>query len=521
MARRVVVAVLLVAWLGAGCTVGPSTRPPVAVRGVDLPAPPLGSVSTPVPLPSLAPQRAVLPFTDCTAATLDGLGGGVPFGRRLQADCGTLTVSLDPAQPALGSVTLSVLRIGAADDPGRVPLATRPPLLVLGDTTAEPTAHWAARLAAQSPDYLLSQFALIGLDRRGTGADTLDCADADTRAALVSADPGDIAADALLERARAVVQACNVALDGQLGGFSDAGAAADVEVVRQALGVAQLSAIGTGDGAAALTVWARAHPRAVGRLVLDGPPDPTVDEPARSEARARSAEAAFDAFAQSCVARGAACPLGTDPRAVVTGLLTALHARPLPSSGRATLTAGSAVAAIRLALGEPSNWAALADALHTATLGDPTGLVGLLDPLIGPRGRYDAVLATDCNDTRNRIAPAQIDDAARRWRAAYPLFGDSFAVDLAGCAPWPTGSGEVAAPTPPDLPPLAVIGTTAGPRVPLDASRALAQALPSAVFVGWRGAGTGAFPRTPCITSVIDSLLVGGTLPDPATLCPP
>ena len=76
-----------------------------------------------------------------------------------------------------------------------------------------------------------------------------------------------------------------------------------------------------GDGATALADWARAHPRAVGRLVLDGPSDPTVDEPDRSEARAKSTEAAFDAFAQRCTSRST-CPLGADPRTAVTALVT-------------------------------------------------------------------------------------------------------------------------------------------------------------------------------------------------------
>ena len=48
------------------------------------------------------------------------------------------------------------------------------------------------------------------------------------------------------------------------------------------------SALGTGDGAEALADWARAHPRAVGRLVLDGPPDQVSTSPrARRPGRRR------------------------------------------------------------------------------------------------------------------------------------------------------------------------------------------------------------------------------------------
>ena len=519
MARRAVGALLVVAGLAAACTVGPSARPPVAVRGADLSPAPVPSATMPAPLPPLQAQHTTLPLADCTSGTLAAIGVPVPAGRALQAECGNLTVPLDPAQPVLGAVTLGVMRIGLADAPGRAPLATRPPLLVLGDTATDPTASRAARLAAQVPEYLLSRFAIIGLDRRGTGVDTLDCADPDAREALVDADPVALNAAALLEQARAVVQACNVALDGQLNGFSSASTAADVEVVRQALGVPRLSAIGTGDGAAALADWAKTQPGAVGRLVLDGPPDPATDEPDRSEARARSAEAAFDAFALSCTAR-TTCALGKDPRATVTALVNTLRAQPLVSPEGDQLTAGATLNVIRTALGEPATWSGLTDALAAAAAGNPTPVLTLLTPLIGQRGRYDAVLATDCNDAQNRIAPAQIDTLAQKWRKAYPLFGGTLAADLVACAPWPTGGAADLPPAPPDLPPVVVIGTAAGPRDPVEGSQRVAQSLPSSVYLSWQGAGTGAFPRTLCVTSLVDNLLVDAALPDPGTICP-
>ena len=360
---------LVAVGLLTSCTVGPSTRPPVAVRA-DLPPAPPAPPGAPVPLPVPEAGRASLPLSDCTPSSLGSLDVPVPTDRVLRTDCGTLTVPLDPAQPALGTVTLGVVRAGMADVPGRTPLAARPALLVVGDSATDPTARRAVRMAAQVPTYLLANFAIIGLDRRGAGTDTLDCADPSARSALADADPATADTTLLLERARAVVQACNVALDGQLGGFSSEAAADDIEAVRQALGVARLSALGTGDGAEALADWARAHPRAVGRLVLDGPPDPGLDEPARSEARAQATEAAFDAFAQRCTSRSA-CPLGADPRTAVTALVTSLRAQPLSTPDGRQLSAGTAVTAIRVALGEPSSWATLTDALQAARAGDP------------------------------------------------------------------------------------------------------------------------------------------------------
>ena len=205
----------------------------------------------------------------------------------------------------------------------------------------------------------------------------------------------------------------------------------------------------------------------------------------------------------------------------MTALVQTLRAQPSTTPDGRRLTAGAALMATRFALGEPATWPALADALHNASVGNPTALADMLVPVTGPRGTYDAVVATDCNDVQNRVAPDQIGALATRWRAEYPLFGGSFAADLLACAPWPTGGANRRPPVPPDLPPIAVIGTAAGPRMPLDASRAAAQDLPSAVFLTWQGAGTGAFPRTQCITSLVDTMLVDGAVPETGLICPP
>ena len=476
-----------------------------------------------MPLPAPEPGRANLPLSDCTPSPLGGLDVPVPTDRVLRADCGTLTVPLDPAQPALGTVTLGVVRAGLADVPGRTPLAARPAAARAGRLRHRPDgAAGRPRMAAQVPTYLLGQYAIIGLDRRGAGTDTLDCADPSARSALVDADPATMDTTLLLERARAVVQACNVALDGQLGGFSSEAAADDIEAVRQALGVARLSALGTGDGAAALADWARAHPRAVGRLVLDGPPDPGVDEPARSEARAKATEAAFDAFAQRCTSRSA-CPLGADPRTAVTALVTSLRAQPLTAPGRAAAHRGHG------GDGDPggARRAVVVGHARRRVAGGPGGR-----PRAAPQpgssrpsaraGRYDAALATDCNDAQNRIAPAQIQELARQVADGVPAVREQRRGR-------PRRVRSVAHRGRP--------GAGARPARPAAARRdrhgggsahrrwtppgPSAQSLPSAVFIGWQGAATGAFPRTQCVNSLVDNLLVDGQLPDPSTLCPP
>jgi pimeloyl-ACP methyl ester carboxylesterase len=469
-------------------------------------------------LPGLEDQRSAIAYTDCTADLLEGVAGVVPAGRNLTAGCGLLEVPVDRDQPTLGDTRVGVLRVGAADAPD-----TRPPLVVVGDSATDPSARHAGRLAAQVPDDVLATFQLIGLDRRGAGNDLLDCAPPDARAAIVDANPS--ASDegrlsGLLEQSRSIVQDCYLLLSGALSSYRTAASAGDLERLREALGVARLNVLGVGDGAAAVASWASAHPTSVGRVVLDGPADLAADQPALAESRATAAEAAFDVFATGCTS-APGCPLGPDPRGTANALLTRLTTQPLAAADGDRLTAGAALAAIRTGLSEPSTWPALAQAIATAGAGDPSGLLVRLAPALGPRGTFDGALATSCNDTARRLTPPEVSQLAQTWRADHPLFGAAAAQQLLACGPWPA----VAAPTPTaalpaDAPPLLVLGTAADPRASQDGARKTAQLLGRGLFVGWQGAGTGAFPRSACITSVVSRALVDATLPRDGTVCP-
>lgn len=517
--RALLVLLVCVAGVLTGCTVGPSVRPPVAVRGENIPAPPTAA-ATPAPdtLPVPQPQNSSITFFDCTQGILAALPTPPPADRTLRVECGDIIVPTDPNRPDRDEVAIGVLRVGLADAP-----SNRPPLLMLGDSAGQPSALHAAVLAGQVSPGLLQRFTLIGLDRRGSGLDDLDCSPITARSALLDADPAATAERELLfllERARSIVQECNITVDRDLSNYRTSATAADVGMLREALGVDRLSAVGVGDGAVALAGWARAAPGTVGRLVLDGPTQPGLDEPELGESRAAAAEATFEAFAVACTARPD-CLLGADPRAAVTGLLDTLRVRPLAAVDGRRLTAGSATNALLTGLGEPRTWPALEAALAAAGAGDPAPLLGVLDPVIGPRGHFDSMLATACNDNRRRLSPGEIGELAARWRTEYPLFGGTQALHMIACAPWPTGGTAPDAGNAPGAPPILVVGTAADPRAALDGSRRAADSLESGRFLSWQGAGTGAYPRTACVTGVVDAMLLDGVAPQPGTLCPP
>jgi pimeloyl-ACP methyl ester carboxylesterase len=283
--------------------------------------------------------------------------------------------------------------------------------------------------------------------------------------------------------------------------------------------VAHLNAVGVGDGAAALSAWARTHPDAVGRLVLDGP-TPALDEPDAGEARAAAAESAFDAFTAACAA-GPECPLGADPRAVVASFVDRLRGQPITAADGRRLTAGMLVTVLLAGLGEPIGWPDLGTAIGQAQGGDPTAVLDRLTTLVSVGGGVDVALATACNDVRRRLTPGEVGDLVARWRTTYPMFGATMAQRILACGPWPP-STDTPAPDPgPDLPPVLVVGVAHGPRAALEAARRIAGTTPGAVFLSWQGAGTGAYPRTACVTAAVDALLLDGTPPADGTLCPP
>ncbi|WP_214405945.1 alpha/beta hydrolase [Pseudonocardia lacus] len=521
--RRAVATALLclaLAITGAACTVGPSERPPVAVRGENVPAAPTGTASGPAldeELPEPEAGLVSVPFVDCTQDSLLA-APPVPADRALQVECAEIIVPADPDQPGLGGISLGVSRVSLAsarpDD--------LPPLLTVGDSGVDPSAAHAVTLATQVSPSVLDRFAIVGLDRRGSGVDLLDCAPGGARAALVDATvTSEEALADLLEEARDIVQECNLSLDGGLSTYRTVLTASDVEQLRIDLGVRRLSAVGVGDGAAALAAWARSAPTAVGRLVLDGPPYPGLDEPDLSESRAGAAEAAFEAFAVVCRTAGAACPLGPDPRAAVSALLDRLRVQPLAAVDGTRLTAGAALTVLLDRLGDPQAWPGLAFALGAAVDGDPTPLLAAIAPITGAGGRFDGMLATTCNDTRRRLSPGEIAELTTSWRTAYPLFGTILAMRLVACAPWPTSAGPDLAGRADGAPPILVLGTAADPEGALEGSRRTAEGLASARFLSWQGAGTGAYPRTPCVTGFVDAMLVGGVVPPSGILCPP
>jgi pimeloyl-ACP methyl ester carboxylesterase len=515
--RSLVLAASMLAATLAGCAIGPSDRPAVAVRDAPLPpGPPATTEPHPAPLPSLPqPSATIIPFEDCTTQTRRRLGAAANRPD-LTYQCGSITVPLSPGRRPGGEIEIALLRVG-----------TGVPLVIVGDVGGEPGRLLAARLANQLPASLLTTFALIGVDRRGTGgSEGIRCIPSDVREQLVSIDPGGKEpARTVLDAAREAAQQCVQEIDEMLSLVDSLRSANDLEQLRQKLRTERLNAIALGDGARVLTAYLETFTNTAGRIVLDGAPDPGLDAIAAGQDQAAAAEVAFDAFATSCAARPG-CPLGAEPRATVQALADRLRAQPLTTkSGLIRVDAGTMYTALLIGLAEQQQWPALVEALRAAEAGDADGLAELVKPLLQFEDeqppRLDAALLTMCNDTVTRVPQDRAEQLADDWRTRSPLFGPLFALRLLACAASPVPTTMTPPPRAPDTPPVLLLGAEGDPITPLTGTRRMADALPGGVLLTWQGHGHAALPRTQCATTAVQRFLVDGQVPRNGTVCPP
>lgn len=497
-----------------GCTAGPSDRPAVAYHddesAAQAPQPP-----EPAPVPGLGgPAADTLHWQDCTPQTTAELGSAPPG---MVFSCAQMLSILDaPEAPERGTQRNALIRIGDG---------THVPLVVVGDINGEPGTTFAARLAAQLPPEVHNTFDIIGVDRRGTGeSDPADCMQPAERESIVGFDPRATERpqlDRLLDSVVSASQECLLTLDERLQAYDSWRTASDLEELRLELGVPKLHLLGRGEASRLLTTYAERYPQSVGRMVLDGAPDPTRDAIGRAESQARAAENAFDEFAERCVARG--CPLGEDPRRAVGDLVERARSTPLPANG-SVVPAGRVVRALQLGLRDQSSWPALADALAAGVRGDGTQLAEISAPLLQPQGTappwLDGHLITKCNDTTLRVPPQRSSQLAADWVNRFPLFGGLAAQRIVWCGSWPVPQRPLPTPRRGDLPPIPVITTEHDPQTLALGTDHMAQQLPTGVQLRWQGAGHGALGRSGCITDAVARYLVRGAVPTEGMVCP-
>lgn len=329
-------------------------------------------------------------------------------GLATEALCGVLPRPLDPDRPEAGRFDLHVAVVPA------VARHKRPdPVVFLAGGPGQSAIELAGPLSAKLVR-LLNRRDLVLVDQRGTGSSLSLACDGDRgdgalRPLAVELDAGHRVAE--LARCREQL----IARVGDLRLFTTPLAAADLDAVREALGVAQWNVIGASYGSRLALELMRQSPGSVRRAVLDGVVPPDMGLP---RAAAVDQQAALDALWSACEAEAACRARHPDLRAQWRALLDRPPRAvdvPHPRTGVAEtvpMTRERLLGLIRPALYSPLLASALPAAVSAAAQGHWAPLFGLGSALDGGRGAgiasglHFAVVCSEDEGVSNRGAEA-------------------------------------------------------------------------------------------------------------------
>jgi pimeloyl-ACP methyl ester carboxylesterase len=440
-------------------------------------------------------------------------------------ECATMKVPQDWNAPAADKTfDIALLRSRSSRQSGRIGS-----LLVNPGGPGGSGVDLAYYLSQGLPDDILWKFDIVGFDPRGVGRSSpVECfSDADLDANF-GADPDPVSQadfDAVVALARNMAQACGTKYGDTLPLFSTEQAAKDMDAIRAAVGDEKLTYLGYSYGTLLGATYAQLFPTKIRALVLDGAVDPAMPSVASSEGQAKGFERAFTNFSTWCASAGARCPVAPNARAAVTSALQTARTATATGAGGRKATAGWVFTAVISSLYSESRWPELASALADLKNGNPKGIFELADSYAerDASGRYsnlfDANLAVNCTDDDKSVTVEQARQLQGEWRAKYPLFGASLALNLI-CAQWPGKRDPYPVGKAEGAPPIVVVGTKGDPATPYEQTPALATMLGVGVVLTWEGEGHTAYPQTRCVTTAVNDYLIALKVPANGQSCP-
>ncbi|MEV7320863.1 alpha/beta hydrolase [Streptomyces sp. NPDC093970] len=520
----------------------PRTRPAVrrcagvgavalALLGAGLPTAANGSANGPEPdLSRFYRQKAH--WTACADAALPK-----------DMQCAKVTVPLDYAKPAQGTIDLALSRYRATGKSrGSV-------LLNFGG----PGGSGVSGLGLAGKDFmsLTNGYDVVGFDPRGVGrsspvscGDGLEAASDDTSTDKMP----DIAhPQALMKVLQQLTARCTEHSGPVLSHIGTVNASRDLDVIRQSLGDSELNYLGFSYGTRLGAVYAAQFPHKVGRMVLDGVDTLTESLAEQGVAGAQGQQTALDDFLDWCVA-DQGCPFGQDRRKAgdaVVALVRSLDENPVPSDFGGPFSGQDLVGAIGQALYSRDSWSTLERALASLMEdGDTRGVQNIASGGValpvgqrrgsGPAGSADipvdnlsaALMAINCADDPDRPDARRITEDVGRLREEYqqasPVFGRSRLTQMLLCYGRPRGTDFIRDEVKNvSTAPILLVGTRGDPATPYRWAVETAKRLgPSAVVLDNRSDGHTGYTTSRCVHGKVDDFLLYGTVPADGGSCP-
>lgn len=443
--------------------------------------------------------------------------------------CAWLTVPLDYAHPEGRTIRLRVSKVASkgADRIGSLVINPGGP----GGSGLDMPTYLASTLSTRVRD----SFDLVGFDPRGVGQSApITCLTNRQTTRYYAADPTpETRAEKkrIMDLGRLLARGCQALSPQMASHVGTDETVADLDILRAALKDEQLNWLGYSYGTQIGAQYAQRFPDRIGRFILDGAVDPSLDLMEISEGQSRGFQMALRRFARDCTSRSN-CPYPGNTGAVLKGissLLDRLETRTLPGTYE-PLNESAAITAIFYSLYSPYNWTYLRRALAQAERGDGRGLSDLANGATrrtGPNSysgnMASAFPAISCWDAPAAPGITGLSKAASQWsRHAYiPRMAKAMAWSNAVCSNWFGHSTSPPAPvTSSTSSPILVIGTRHDPATPYAWAQALSRQLPTSHLLTYNGDGHTAYKAgSSCIDTAVDDYLVTGKLPAIGKAC--
>lgn len=445
-------------------------------------------------------------------------------------ECATLEVPVDYSKPGGETIRLALLKDPADDVSRRVGS-----LVVNPGGPGAPGTSYAQSAVLVLGEPLRERFDIVGFDPRGTGESApIDCLSDAELDEFSAADPDPDTPEEAQAAERAYEEffaGCMARSGSIIGHVTTVEAARDMDVLRAALGEARLTYLGASYGTKLGATYAELFPTKVGRLLLDGAVDVSLDARQLNLEQARGFEVALRAYIQRCV-DGDDCFLGgslDEGLARVRALIADIEKSPLPTrDGGRELAVGHAFYGLVTPLYNRSYWLILDQALRAAFQGDGTLLLRLADIYLSRDGEggysdnsAEAILVINCLDDPYALRAEEVPAEIAAFEEASPTFGAIFAWGLIGCHGIQVEATDTVEKIAADgATPIVVIGTTRDPATPYQWAVKLAGQLSSGVLVTRDGDGhTGYQSGNDCIDEAVEAYLIDGVVPEDGLRC--
>ncbi len=469
-----------------------------------------------------SPAAATSPAGPGTATGTSRLRWHQCAGLAGRLRCASLRVPLDYRHPAGRKITLALSEVPATAPSGRLGA-----LLVNPGGPGGSGLDLAAGVAGGLNPAVAARYDIIGFDPRGVGSSVpaLHCDPAFFAGARPDYIPASKAAEqVLIGRARAYAADCERKYGWLLPHLTTRDTARDIDSIRAALGLRQISYFAYSYGTYIGQVYATMFPSRVRRMVLDSTVDPTGVWYADNIGQDYAFQGRQDAFYSWVASRAGIFGLGTTRAQVSRAWYQArarLAAHPVRIS--AGVRIGPDEFDDTFLAGGYSNgfWPALADALAAyLRRGSTTGLAAAYQE----QGRqhenefavYNAVECSDVSWPRNW---ARWDADTRKVYSTAPFEAWDNAWFNAACAFWPVhGPAQPMKIGASGLPGILMLQGTLDPATPYAGAQRAHRALPSARMVVVTGGGNHgqslASPPNACVNGYLNRYLATGALPD-------